>query len=386
MKKPRIFICVALLVIWQVVAVSHVHDSKRSAQQQSNTNTNSAVDEKQGAPKRKADSFKTAQTLLDKKGLPFDMEALTAPDWRENLAQTYVTSGSYFATARKIREAMERGVSAIGENMSVGYLPGDDAVPSREDVQKAKVAAAVSCAAPFTTDDVVVIGWVNSNAIDLPSGANLGLVVDLNVTETCLATLFFWSQGVAVDLFSNADRAYANAFLVKNSGNAEPPNSSINPTAIQLGGDFRLFNRFKVQFSVFNGQITNPQYLQSVSQVGSTPNPCNRLLPSPSGQVHPFNGAGGVVFGRTVYQLTEGRIGSTGQDVSRTINGRTVPWIWSVIKFNALGEIITSDNAIYFPTYYVYKNGQLIQIYPQSPLSIFVQKDESWQRYPWEIQ
>ena len=89
MKKPRIFMCVALLVIWQVVAVSHVHDSKRSAQQQSNTNTNSAVDEKQGAPKRKAGSFKTAQALLDKKGLPFDMEALTAPDWRENLAQTF---------------------------------------------------------------------------------------------------------------------------------------------------------------------------------------------------------------------------------------------------------------------------------------------------------
>lgn len=241
------------------------------------------------------------------------------------------------------------------------------------------------CAAPVTTDDVVVIGWVNSNAINLPGVANFGLIADLNITETCLSTLFFWSQGVAIDLSSDADRAYANAFLVKNSGNAEPPNSSINPTAIQLGGDFRLFNRFQVRFSVSNAQITNPQYQQFVSQVGSTPNPCTRLLPSVSGEAHPFNGSRGVIFGARIYQLNEGRIGGTGQAVNGTINGRTTPWIWSVIKFDRSGFPDASDVAI-FPTYYVYKNGRLIQTFPQHPLSEFILNDETYQRFPRGIQ
>src|SRR5947209_6731084 len=89
MKKPRIILCVVLLVLWQVVAVSHIHDSKPSARQQSNTDTNSAINKKQGAHKSKAGSFETTKALLDNKGLPIDMEALMAPDWRENLAQSF---------------------------------------------------------------------------------------------------------------------------------------------------------------------------------------------------------------------------------------------------------------------------------------------------------
>ena len=98
-----------------------------------------------------------------------------------------------------------------------------------------------------------------------------------------------------------------------------------------------------------------------------------------------WNGDKAVIFGRTVYQLNEGRIGSTGQDVSRTINRRTVPWIWNVIKFDRNGVMNILDNS-QFPTYSVYKNGQLLYSFPQIALPSFILKDETWQRYPWQIQ
>src|SRR5437588_10073611 len=48
-------------------------------------------------------------------------------------------------------------------------------------------------------------------------------------------------------------------------------------------------------------------------------------------------GGGAEVGQPPMYQLAEGRIGTIGQTVSRTINGAgtTVPWIWSVTKFDA---------------------------------------------------
>jgi hypothetical protein len=293
----------------------------------------------------------------------------------------YVTSGSYFATERTIKEARGRGVSPIGEDMAIGSLPGDDATPNEQDLQKSKVATAALCLAPGTTADVVVIAWVNPNAIDLPDGANSALRGALN-SPLCSGLVLQWVAQAPDLLYSDADRAYANAFLVKYSGNAEPP-ASINPDTILAGGNFRLFNRFKVQFSVSNGVITNPWYLQSVSSVGSTPDPCG-LLPSLPGDAHPSNGAGVTASGTSAYQLTEGRVGLGGRLVNLTINGRTTPWIWSVIRFNASGFLDATDAAL-FPTYYVYRNGQRIQTLSQTTLSIFIQKDETYQRLPWEI-
>lgn len=308
-----------------------------------------------------------------------DQSPVVRSPWR-----TYVTSASYFATVRAIKEARERGVSPLGEEMAIGSVPGDSALPNQDDLQKAKAAAAASCPAPLITDDVVVVAWVNSNAISLPSGANLDLIGALNGTaETCSLLVGTWFLGQALFLNTDTDRAYANAFLLKNSGNSEPP-TVINPAVIQFGGDYRLFSRFQVQFSVSNGQITNLHYLQNVSTVGSTPNPCGRLLPSSPGEANTWNGDVGTVFGTRVYQLTEGRIGTTGQKVNKTINKRTAPWIWTVTEFNSHGVIDTSDNAT-FPTYSIYTNGQLAHTFTQSDLQLFVQKNDTWQRYPWEI-
>jgi len=59
--------------------------------------------------------------------------------------RTYVTSGSYFATVRSMKEARGKGVSPIAEDAPLGFLPGDDATPNDQDLQKSKVAAASVC-------------------------------------------------------------------------------------------------------------------------------------------------------------------------------------------------------------------------------------------------
>lgn len=250
------------------------------------------------------------------------------------------------------------------------------------------VAASFLSAEPapeVITDDVVVVAWVNADAIGLPGPANQQLVDNLNTPGFCSAQLAAWVAGVPVDLGSDTDRAYANAFLLKNSGNAEPP-LGIDPNAFLAGGNFRLFNRFKVKFTRTGNQISNPTFLQATAAVGKTPDPCG-VLPPLSAEAHAIgNGAKGLtVSGKAVYHLTEGRIGGAGQSASLTINGRTVPWIWTVVRFDAFGNLNFLDRAI-FPTYYVYKNGQVTHAMPQSSVSAFISLDHTYQRFPHEIQ
>ena len=119
--------------------------------------------------------------------------------------------------------------------------------------------------------------------------------------------------------------------------------------------------------------------------VGTTPDPCGTGA-HPAGENHASNGASGPTPSATsMYQLVEGRIGTLGQAVNLTINGRTVPWVWGVIQFDISGNPITTDHAM-FPTYYVYKNGTRIATYSQSALSPFIALDSSYQRLPSQIQ
>ena len=100
------------------------------------------------------------------------------------------------------------------------------------------------------------------------------------------------------------------------------------------------------------------------------------------------SGGGAEVGQPPMYPLAEGRIGTTGKTVSRTINGAgtTVPWIWSVTKFDASGVATTTDHAI-FPTYSVYKDGARIALYPQmqSNMNAFIGKDATYQRLESQI-
>jgi len=225
--------------------------------------------------------------------------------------------------------------------------------------------------------EVTVIAWVDGKAPDLvtfPSGANSALMNNLNGSTTaCAFELFEWSVlQVRADINTSADVAYANAWLVGHSANAAPP-SLITPSVQRSAGNYRLFNDFG------KGSVS--------PNVGSTPDPCNTgLVPNMvlAGQASPYMGASGTSPSGEVYQLAEGRIGTLGQSGSETINGRTVPWIWSVIEFDSSGKPTTSNHAM-FPTYSVYTNGALTNTYPQCSVQSFVANDETYQLIPSQI-
>ena len=99
------------------------------------------------------------------------------------------------------------------------------------------------------------------------------------------------------------------------------------------------------------------------------------------------NGSIGVTSSGTgVYQLAEGPLGSAGQAVSMAINGRTTPWIWSVIRFDGSGNLSPLDHAI-FPTYFVYINGvrSIPLTFTQSAPVPFILLNDTYQRLPYQI-
>ena len=199
-------------------------------------------------------------------------------------------------------------------------------------------------------------------------------------------TLIAWSQNNSLGLLGTAaNKNYANAWLLKNSGNAAPP-ATIDPATVLSGGDFRLFNESQWTFSQSGGTLSSATQITGTAAVGATPDPCGLLPPVP-GQNHPDNGASGITASAdAVYQLAEGRLGTTGQAVNKTINGRTTPYIWGVIEFDASGVATTTDHAI-FPAYSVYKDGAQIATYPQtqSNMTAFIAKDATYQRLQSQI-
>ncbi len=229
----------------------------------------------------------------------------------------------------------------------------------------------------FNYSEVTVIAWVDGNAPDLvtlPSGANPSLIFDLNHPSLCAADVAAWALNKKPDLQSSADYAYANAFLLKNSANPQPP-LTITPSAFLQTGSFRLFNDYGAPKS-------------STSQVGPTPNPCGFYIPDwlRASQPSPYNGATACgTPSNQCYQLAEGRLGTKGQKVNQNLNGRSTPWIWSVIEFNSAGTPTYTDHAI-FPTYWVYVNGILTATYPQSSAATFMANDDSYQRTPSQVQ
>lgn len=230
--------------------------------------------------------------------------------------------------------------------------------------------------APLKSPEVTIISWVNGGAPDLnplPSGANTTLINNLNSTLSCALQVTKWTVGIKSNVNSSADVNYANAWLIKKSANTAPP-STITPSTAYSGGNYRLFNDFGNGKGGYN--------------VGITPDPCNTgVIPGwvAAGQASQYMGATGTSLTGKTYQLAEGRIGRVGQAGSQTINGRTVPWIWSVIEFDSAGNPTYSDHAM-FPTYSVYVNGSLVATYAQSSVATFVAKDQTYQRTPSQIQ
>ena len=81
-----------------------------------------------------------------------------------------------------------------------------------------------------------------------------------------------------------------------------------------------------------------------------------------------------------VYKISEGRIGSLGQAVNLTLTGNTTPWIYSAIEFDTSGNPTIATGM--FPTYTVYKNGQLYATIPQSTVAAFAAQNQSYRLTP----
>jgi len=242
------------------------------------------------------------------------------------------------------------------------------------------------------TKEVVVVAWVNGNVISLPQGASPGLVTNLDSPLLCPVQLGAWASRIRLNINTDIDRQFANAFLIKNSANSLPPNT-IDPDAVETGGDFRLFNRLQVFFQEENGQIVGvPEFLRREAKVGATPDPCGVIPFRFGGEPHPSNGENRVTSSGTgLFQLNEGRIGLVGRAVDRTLNdptgtvGATTPWIWSVVKFDSAGNPAPLDHQI-FPTYFVYENGQKVGEFSQSDPESFISLDSGSQRTLEKIQ
>jgi len=248
------------------------------------------------------------------------------------------------------------------------------------------------------TNDITVIGWVDANGITLPTGSSL--VPVLNNPALCGPTLFGWQAagkgGTApLPAGSSIDRQYANAWLNWKSANPTPP-SSIDPaTFIANKAAYRLFNRFRASYETTPLGINakSIQHLQTVAQVGDTPEPCSGWqVFGTEGERHVLNGTRATApkgsVPSLVYQLNEGRIGPVGQAINAYLNHpedigvfsfvKATPYIWSSIQFDANGDIqpfSQGSSLQIYPTYSVYRNGALVNTFTQANLEQFVPLD-----------
>ena len=155
----------------------------------------------------------------------------------------------------------------------------------------------------LNTPEVTVMAWVNPKAPDLaslPTGANSQLINSLTSSpSSCAIQVGKWASGLKTNVNNSTDVAYADAWLLKNSANNQPPNP-ISVDAQFIAGNYRLFNDFG------NGEAG--------TSVGYTPDACNTGLPGWifPGQQSQYNNASSTSPSGKIYLLVEGRIGTFG--------------------------------------------------------------------------
>jgi hypothetical protein len=232
--------------------------------------------------------------------------------------------------------------------------------------------------------DVTIVGWIDGNAITLPAGESLSLRLDFpesgsNVAAFagCELQLLFLTNNALGDVSNNAtDKAYALSWLLKYSGNHNP-GTTISPNTYYTGsGQYRLFNDQQLNF-------------HNMELVGASPDPCGGQVFTVAGESSQYNQKLGTSPSGYSYALAEGRVGSWGRTSWLLLTGNDVPWIWSVIEYDANGNPARyQDAANYqiFPTYSVYINGQFVYKKSQSSVSDFINLNlSSYQLTPSQI-
>ena len=170
--------------------------------------------------------------------------------------------------------------------------------------------------------------------------------------------------GVVSD--TTADKSYANAWLLKYSGNINPGFLIVPSMFTTLNFQYRLFADYSPAQGIHRALI------------GYTPDPCGTPFAYLQGVPHAHNGyytgdsngTGPSQLGYS-YLLAETRVGTAGQAGWKTLNDeQEIPWVWSVIEFDSNGTPqnfknsstvscpggAVSVNYQIFPTYSVYKS------------------------------
>jgi len=280
------------------------------------------------------------------------------------------------------------------------YIPSGEAVAECEINFDQKLG--------YRTPDITVIGWIDGTQIDLPtqyvglapqhmnrpgSFLPIGMIMDDHARRNGFLVGVAGS-GYTIPLSPDGARQYVNAYLIKNSPNAAPPATFtkelsdgrvlVDDKKLEQFRDkatnYRSFHRFQARFELDdNGKIRGtPFIIRSETAVGDTP---VDWLPDPKGETGPhdremnsngkiarFNPKNGRQHNASlpdgIEQYSQGRISTTGQygggNISKKLNNLNVPWIWSVIGFDAQGALSGALPKIeheMFPVYHLYYNG-----------------------------
>lgn len=261
-------------------------------------------------------------------------------------------------------------------------------------------SSAVDSATFVLSKDIAVVGWIDRSHIDSPdpTGVSPSLVNSLNSAVQCPLTLLAWAASATFRnpadpqyaVTTDADRTYANNFLIRNSAN-DDPGLEIDSLFGTVRSRYRAFLRFQSAYVVKNGAIIGaPKALIAQTAGGFTLNPCPGPLPPPlESEAHPADGAFGISqSGQSVYLMTQGRIGAEGQAGDTYLNdrngviGATTPWIFALVQFDLNGNLLPITHQ-QFPTYSVYEfgypagAGHRIDVVVQEPLQIFINRDSS---------
>ncbi len=252
------------------------------------------------------------------------------------------------------------------------------------------------------TDDVILVGWIDGDGVNLRGGASGWLTTLLPPTGPsllsvldCSLFLFELSENITTPNFNNltlVDRDYILHWLFKFASNPDP--ATVIP-----GGDFRdangskisygevfqfivsftsykLFNHFQIKFQADGfGFKVPPAILHAEASIGSTESPCG--LGDFPGQPGPANGPPSrLTTNQRATLINDGSPDSSAIRAFNTLTGKDLPpgvtavfWedIGSKIEFRFDGGATPTVVMQPYPTYYEYRNGRFFNRVSQAP-------------------
>jgi len=255
------------------------------------------------------------------------------------------------------------------------------------------------------TDDVIVVGWIDPNGVSLPAGAAGWLTAMMPPTGPpvpssldCNLFMLDLSENSTTPLsqtITAIDRDYILKWLFKFAGNTDPtlvipggdfrdPNGSYLDEAEVTGfaatpTNYKLFSRLQVAYVLNGTSLSQPTILQSRTETGETVNPCGAIvgfLGSFPGQVGPADFQFLLVGNnQRIVTINDGSPDTGAIRAFNTLTAKDLPpgqapvfWenIGSKITFTANSGTSPTIVMQPYPTYYVYRNGTLVNIVPQA--------------------